>query len=144
MQPLQQCIAGHGGKTLLFFLFTTAIAASMGLLLVNVVRPGEGLDPAIQAALMEQFATQAAVTLEPPAEITKLTAREREVLQLVAQGAANLVTPLFGGIPATGACTSDPFAFTTRRRPARSLTSILPPGRNAMAQGLCNPVTKSV
>ena len=49
-----------GGKTLGFFLFTTAIAALMGLFLVNVVRPGEGLDPAVQAALMEQFGSQAA------------------------------------------------------------------------------------
>jgi DAACS family dicarboxylate/amino acid:cation (Na+ or H+) symporter len=53
-----------GGKTLLFFLFTTAIAAATGLLLVNVVRPGHGLDPAIQSALMEQFASQAAEKAE--------------------------------------------------------------------------------
>jgi DAACS family dicarboxylate/amino acid:cation (Na+ or H+) symporter len=53
-----------GGKTLLFFLGTTALAAVLGLLLVNAVRPGEWLDPAVRVALMEQFAPQAAEKAE--------------------------------------------------------------------------------
>lgn len=57
-----------GAKTLAFFLGTTAIAAAMGLLLVNVVRPGEGLDPSVQSALMQQFSSQAAEKTEAAAE----------------------------------------------------------------------------
>lgn len=53
-----------GGKTLLFFLATTLLAAGLGLLLVNVVRPGEWLDPAVRVALLEQFAPQAAEKAE--------------------------------------------------------------------------------
>jgi DAACS family dicarboxylate/amino acid:cation (Na+ or H+) symporter len=49
-----------GGKTLGFFVFTTALAVALGLLLANVVRPGASLDPVVQAGLMEQYAGQAA------------------------------------------------------------------------------------
>ena len=49
-----------GAKTIGFFLVTTALAAVIGLFLVNVVRPGEGLDPTIRTALMQQFSDQAA------------------------------------------------------------------------------------
>jgi DAACS family dicarboxylate/amino acid:cation (Na+ or H+) symporter len=53
-----------GGKTLGFFVFTTAIAVTLGLLLVNAIRPGEGLDPAIRAGLLAQYSTQAAATVQ--------------------------------------------------------------------------------
>lgn len=53
-----------GGKTLLFFLATTLLAAGIGLLLVNVIRPGEWLDPTVRVALLEQFAPQAAEKAE--------------------------------------------------------------------------------
>ncbi len=49
-----------GAKTLGFFLLTTAFAAVIGLFLVNTFRPGEGLDPGVRAALMQQFGGQAA------------------------------------------------------------------------------------
>ncbi|HUF36347.1 MAG TPA: dicarboxylate/amino acid:cation symporter [Gemmatimonadales bacterium] len=48
-----------GVKTLLIFLATTAIAVCLGLLLVNVIRPGESLDPAIRTALMAEYSSQA-------------------------------------------------------------------------------------
>jgi DAACS family dicarboxylate/amino acid:cation (Na+ or H+) symporter len=48
-----------GAKTLLFFLGTTALAVTIGLTVVNVVRPGDGVDPAVQQALMAQFSQQA-------------------------------------------------------------------------------------
>lgn len=48
-----------GVKTLLFFLATTALAVIIGLVIVNLVRPGEGLDPTVQQALMSQFSQQA-------------------------------------------------------------------------------------
>ncbi len=49
-----------GGKTLGFFVFTTGIAVAVGLVLVNVVQPGDALDPAVRAALLEAYATDAA------------------------------------------------------------------------------------
>ncbi len=48
-----------GVKTLLLFLATTAIAVCVGLLLVNTIRPGESLDPAIRTALMAEYSAQA-------------------------------------------------------------------------------------
>ena len=48
-----------GGRTLLFFLATTAIAAAIGLTLMNLVGPGERLDPAVRADLMAQYGAEA-------------------------------------------------------------------------------------
>lgn len=48
-----------GAKTLLIFLATTAVAVCVGLVLVNVIRPGESLDPAIRTALMAEYSSQA-------------------------------------------------------------------------------------
>jgi len=48
-----------GVKTLLFFLATTALAVVLGLVLVNLIRPGESLDPAIRTALLAEYASQA-------------------------------------------------------------------------------------
>jgi dicarboxylate/amino acid:cation (Na+ or H+) symporter, DAACS family len=56
-----------GGKTLLFFLATTALAVTVGLVLVNVIRPGETLDPAVRAALMASYSTDAAARMEAAA-----------------------------------------------------------------------------
>ena len=52
-----------GGKTLLIFLGTTSIAVVLGLTLVNVIRPGEALDPAVQTQLLAEYATQAGETV---------------------------------------------------------------------------------
>lgn len=49
-----------GGKALGFFFFTTALAATIGLFLINLLAPGEALDPAVRAQLMEQYGGQAA------------------------------------------------------------------------------------
>ena len=48
-----------GGKTLGFFLATTALAAILGLSLVNIVRPGESLDVATRTALLAEYADEA-------------------------------------------------------------------------------------
>ena len=48
-----------GAKTLAFFLATTAIAASLGLLLMNIIQPGDALDPVIRTALLSQYTAQA-------------------------------------------------------------------------------------
>ena len=42
-------------KTLGYFVATSTISATLGLLLVQIVRPGDGFDPADQAALLEQY-----------------------------------------------------------------------------------------
>jgi DAACS family dicarboxylate/amino acid:cation (Na+ or H+) symporter len=49
-----------GGKTIGFFLFTTACAVILGLFLANVVQPGAGIDPSVREALLLEYSTQAA------------------------------------------------------------------------------------
>lgn len=48
-----------GAKTLGFFLSTTTVAVVIGLVIVNLVRPGDGVDPAVQQALMAEYAGEA-------------------------------------------------------------------------------------
>ena len=48
-----------GGRTLVFFLGTTALAAALGLTLVNLIRPGESLDPAVRAQLLTEYSGEA-------------------------------------------------------------------------------------
>ena len=48
-----------GVKTLVVFLLTTALAVCVGLTLVNLIRPGDALDPAIRTALMAEYSSQA-------------------------------------------------------------------------------------
>jgi DAACS family dicarboxylate/amino acid:cation (Na+ or H+) symporter len=47
-----------GGLTLLTFLSLTAMAGTLGLLMVNTIRPGTRLDPAIRTGLMETYQDQ--------------------------------------------------------------------------------------
>ncbi len=53
-----------GGRTLTFFVATTLFAATLGVLLVNVVRPGNAITPDLRSTLLETFAPQAAATVE--------------------------------------------------------------------------------
>jgi dicarboxylate/amino acid:cation (Na+ or H+) symporter, DAACS family len=53
-----------GGKTIAFFLVTTGLAVTLGLILANVFRPGEGLDPVIREGLLASFAGDAASRVE--------------------------------------------------------------------------------
>ena len=48
-----------GGKAVGYFLGSTALAATLGLIIVSIVRPGSGLDPAIREQLMQTYATDA-------------------------------------------------------------------------------------
>ncbi|HAP34999.1 MAG TPA: dicarboxylate/amino acid:cation symporter [Bacteroidetes bacterium] len=48
-----------GGRTLLFFLTTSTFAAIVGITLLEVVRPGDGFDPAAREMLMKSYASQA-------------------------------------------------------------------------------------
>ena len=48
-----------GAKTLSYFVLSTFLSAIIGLLLVNLAKPGEGLDPALQQQLLETYRSQA-------------------------------------------------------------------------------------
>ncbi len=48
-----------GAKTIGYFALSTTISAVIGLLLVNYLKPGEGLDPGIQRQLFETYRGQA-------------------------------------------------------------------------------------
>jgi DAACS family dicarboxylate/amino acid:cation (Na+ or H+) symporter len=56
-----------GGRTLLFFVATTALAALVGITLANLVAPGHSLDPVVRAALMAEYGTAAASAVEASA-----------------------------------------------------------------------------
>jgi DAACS family dicarboxylate/amino acid:cation (Na+ or H+) symporter len=49
-----------GAKTLLYFLLVTALSVVIGLTLVNIIRPGEGLPAETRDRLLETYAAQAA------------------------------------------------------------------------------------
>lgn len=48
-----------GGRTILLFLVSTTISATIGLTLVNVIQPGGSMPPEIQAQLMAEFSGEA-------------------------------------------------------------------------------------
>ncbi|MGH7567937.1 MAG: dicarboxylate/amino acid:cation symporter [Gemmatimonadales bacterium] len=48
-----------GARTIAYFLVSTAVSATIGLILVNLIRPGEGLDPAVREQLMATYRSQA-------------------------------------------------------------------------------------
>jgi dicarboxylate/amino acid:cation (Na+ or H+) symporter, DAACS family len=48
-----------GTRTIAYFLVSTAISATIGIILVDLVRPGVGLDPAIREQLMTTYRSQA-------------------------------------------------------------------------------------
>ena len=53
-----------GAKTLGFFVATTTLAASLGLVVVNLVQPGDVIDDQLRASLVSTFAPQASATVE--------------------------------------------------------------------------------
>ncbi|HEU4558332.1 MAG TPA: dicarboxylate/amino acid:cation symporter [Longimicrobium sp.] len=57
-----------GGKTLAYYLFTTAVAISIGLALALLVKPGSRLAPASRDALAADFAADAAGRVQAAAE----------------------------------------------------------------------------
>jgi Na+/H+-dicarboxylate symporter len=57
-----------GGKTVLFYLVTTSIAVTLGLILSNVVRPGARISPETRDELVAQYATQAEGAMTMAAE----------------------------------------------------------------------------
>lgn len=53
-----------GVKTILYYLVTTSIAITIGLVLANLIRPGSRLDAGIRDRLMSEFAGAAQVNIE--------------------------------------------------------------------------------
>lgn len=48
-----------GGRTMAYYLCTTAIAITIGLLIANIVQPGAGMDPIVQGELLADFGSGA-------------------------------------------------------------------------------------
>jgi len=59
-----------GGKALGYFLATTMMSATLGILLVLAVRPGSRIDAALRTSLMETYATNASGYVEAAAQST--------------------------------------------------------------------------
>ncbi len=57
-----------GGKTVAFYLGTTAVAVTIGLVLSNLVTPGARIDPTTRDTLAESFSGEAAGRMEMAAE----------------------------------------------------------------------------
>ncbi|MFQ5537353.1 MAG: dicarboxylate/amino acid:cation symporter [Gemmatimonadota bacterium] len=55
-----------GGRTMGYFALSTLIAATIGLTLVNTIRPGGGLDQSTRDELMARFSEEGVVTAAPP------------------------------------------------------------------------------
>ena len=53
-----------GGKAIAYFLITTAIAATIGLIAVNVFRPGAQLDQTVRTELLQTYAQDATARIE--------------------------------------------------------------------------------
>ncbi len=51
-----------GAKTFAMFVFTMSLAVCLGLVAVNLVRPGAGLDPLVREGLMRAYSSQAAAS----------------------------------------------------------------------------------
>jgi DAACS family dicarboxylate/amino acid:cation (Na+ or H+) symporter len=59
-----------GGKTLGYFLVTTALSATLGLIAVRFFEPGGSLDPVIRTQLLEAYAGDAASKMQAAATST--------------------------------------------------------------------------
>jgi len=57
-----------GAKTIVFYLCTTAIAVSIGLVLANILRPGSSLSPQARQRLADGAAGQKDLPVQPAAE----------------------------------------------------------------------------
>jgi len=53
-----------GLKTLGYFIFTTVLAISVGLILANALRPGTGLNQSVQAQIQKAAETQSSIDLQ--------------------------------------------------------------------------------
>lgn len=58
-----------GGKTLAFFLGTTVLSTTLGLLIVHPIRPGSRITLEVRTKLMEVYANDAATKLAPAKDV---------------------------------------------------------------------------
>lgn len=56
-----------GGKAIAYFFLSTAAAATLGLIMVDGLRPGDALDPTVQEELLASYAGDASVRVEAAA-----------------------------------------------------------------------------
>jgi Na+/H+-dicarboxylate symporter len=80
-----------GGKTMAFYLATTAIAVSIGLLVSNLISPGSHMDPAALESLRSTYLTEGASRVEiaqqaPPLVEVLLEMIPRNPVQAMASG----------------------------------------------------------
>lgn len=61
-----------GGKTVIYYILTTALAVTVGLLLANIVQPGGGVDASTRDQLAAQYEGQAQGKLEIAAQAPSL------------------------------------------------------------------------
>ncbi len=59
-----------GMKTLLLYLLTTAIAITLGLVIANLIQPGEGIPGEVSARLLAGYQEQAAVRIEKAEDLS--------------------------------------------------------------------------
>lgn len=57
-----------GGKAIAYFLITTAVAATLGLIVVNVVQPGKAIPDDVRANLLQTYAKDATGRIEVSAQ----------------------------------------------------------------------------
>ena len=57
-----------GGRTILLYIFTTVVAISLGLILVNIVDPGFLLEPETRESLMANYGVDAQKSIQAAAE----------------------------------------------------------------------------
>ncbi len=60
-------LSAMGGRTIAIYIGTTLIAVILGLVIVNVVGPGRGLDPGTRDSLLNDFAGDATLRIEAAA-----------------------------------------------------------------------------
>lgn len=53
-----------GGRTVILYLFTTVTAVSMGLILANIIKPGNYINEASRSSLLENFAEDASQKIQ--------------------------------------------------------------------------------
>ncbi len=79
-----------GGKTVAYYLTTTAVAVTIGIVLSNVIQPGGRIDPATRDTLSQAFATEAGQRVamaaeKPPVVETLLNMIPRNPIQAAAE-----------------------------------------------------------
>ncbi len=62
-----------GGKTLVYYMGTTALAVTIGLVLSNVVTPGSGVDPSTRDAITAKYGGEAATQMNVAAQAPSTT-----------------------------------------------------------------------